>query len=69
MASTPPRGSRGSPRSERLASSEDAHRQVQHRLDLAVTDLGLTQLKNIAELTRVDLLEVGVPRRRNRRNP
>jgi TolB-like protein/class 3 adenylate cyclase len=39
--------------------SEDAYRQVKARLDLAVTDLGPTQLKNIAEPIRVYSLEVG----------
>jgi len=41
--------------------SEDAYRQVKGRLDLAVTDLGPTQLKNIAEPIRVYSLRVGVP--------
>ena len=41
--------------------SEDAYRQVKGRLDLAVTDLGLTQLKNIAEPIRVYSLDVGAP--------
>jgi adenylate cyclase len=41
--------------------SEDAYRQVRARLDLAVTDLGPTQLKNIAEPMRLYSLEVGVP--------
>ena len=41
--------------------SEDAYRQVKRRLDLAVTDLGPTQLKNIAEPIRVYSLQVGVP--------
>jgi adenylate cyclase len=41
--------------------SEDAYRQVKGRLDLAVTDLGPTQLKNIAEPIRVYSLEVGKP--------
>ena len=40
--------------------SEDAYRQVKGRLDLTVTDLGPTQLKNIAEPIRVYWLEVGV---------
>ena len=31
-----------------ICLSEDAYRQVKGRLDLAVTDLGKTQLKNIA---------------------
>ena len=41
--------------------SEDAYRQVKGRLDLAVMDLGQTQLKNIAEPIRVYSLRVGVP--------
>jgi len=41
--------------------SEDAYRQVKGRLDLAVSDLGPTQLKNIAEPVRVYSLEIGVP--------
>jgi adenylate cyclase len=41
--------------------SEDAYRQVKGRLDLAVTDLGPTVLKNIAEPIRVYSLEVGGP--------
>ena len=41
--------------------SEDAYRQVKSRLDLKVTDLGATQLKNIAEPMRVYALEVGQP--------
>jgi class 3 adenylate cyclase len=32
-----------------ICLSEDAYRQVKSRLDLKVTDLGATQLKNIAE--------------------
>jgi adenylate cyclase len=39
--------------------SEDAYRQVKQRLDLKVSDLGPTQLKNIAEPMRVYSLEVG----------
>ena len=35
------------------ALSEDAYRQVRARLDLAVSDLGAIQLKNIAEPVRV----------------
>ena len=42
-----------------ICLSEDAYRQVKGRLDLAVTDLGPTQLKNIAEPVRVYALEVG----------
>ena len=44
-----------------ICLSEDAYRQVRARLDLAVTDLGPTQLKNIAEPMRLYSLEVGVP--------
>jgi TolB-like protein len=44
-----------------ICLSEDAYRQVKSRLDLAVSDLGATQLKNIAEPVRVYSLEVGVP--------
>jgi adenylate cyclase len=44
-----------------ICLSEDAYRQVRARLDLAVSDLGPTQLKNIAEPVRVYSLEVGVP--------
>src|SRR5271169_3879480 len=44
-----------------ICLSEDAYRQVKGRLDLAVTDLGQTQLKNIAEPIRVYSLQVGVP--------
>ena len=36
-----------------ICLSEDAHRQVKQRLDLAVTDLGPTQLKKIVEPIRV----------------
>jgi TolB-like protein len=44
-----------------ICLSEDAYRQVKGRLDLEVTDLGPTQLKNIAEPIRVYSLEVGKP--------
>ncbi len=44
-----------------ICLSEDAYRQVKARLDLAVTDLGPTRLKNIAEPIRVYSLEVGNP--------
>jgi TolB-like protein/class 3 adenylate cyclase len=44
-----------------ICLSEDAYRQVKGRLDLAVTDLGPTQLKNIAEPIRVYSLEVDKP--------
>src|SRR5580698_9890724 len=42
-----------------ICLSEDAYRQVKGRLDLKVSDLGLTQLKNIAEPVRIYALEVG----------
>src|SRR6266581_7346924 len=44
-----------------ICLSEDAYRQVKARLDLAVTDLGQTELKNIADPVRVYSLQVGVP--------
>jgi adenylate cyclase len=44
-----------------ICLSEDAYRQVRARLDLAVNDLGETQLKNITHPVRVYSLEVGVP--------
>jgi adenylate cyclase len=40
-----------------ICLSEDAYRQVKGRLDLAATDLGPTQLKNIADPVRVYSLE------------
>jgi adenylate cyclase len=42
-----------------ICLSEDAYRQVKSRLDLRVSDLGLTSLKNIAEPIRVYSVEVG----------
>ena len=44
-----------------ICLSEDAYRQVKGRLDLAVTDLGPTALKNIAEPVRAYSLQVGMP--------
>ena len=44
-----------------ICLSEDAYRQVKARLDLTVSDLGATQLKNIAEPIRVYSLEVAKP--------
>jgi adenylate cyclase len=44
-----------------ICLSEDVYRQVKSRLDLAVSDLGATQLKTIAEPIRVYSLEVGKP--------
>ena len=48
-----------------ICLSEDAYRQVKGRLDLVVTDLGPTQLKNIAEPVRAYSVEVGVPNQAN----
>jgi hypothetical protein len=45
-----------------ICISEDAYRQVKQRLDLRVSDLGQTQLKNIVEPIRVYSLEVGRPK-------
>jgi len=44
-----------------ICLSEDAYRQVRQRLDLKVSDLGQTQLKNIAEPIHVYSVEVGHP--------
>jgi TolB-like protein len=44
-----------------ICLSEDAYRQVKGRLEMTVSDLGLTQLKNIAEPIRVYALEGGEP--------
>jgi TolB-like protein/class 3 adenylate cyclase/Flp pilus assembly protein TadD len=44
-----------------ICISDDAYRQVKGRLDLVVTDLGPTQLKNIAEPMRVYSVDVGMP--------
>jgi adenylate cyclase len=44
-----------------ICLSEQAYWQVKGRLDLAVSDLGPTQLKNIAEPIRAYSLEVGKP--------
>ena len=43
-----------------ICLSEDAYRQVRARLDLVVSDLGQTQLKNIAEPVRIYSLQVGL---------
>jgi TolB-like protein/class 3 adenylate cyclase len=51
----------GVAKSGAICLCEDAYRQVKGRLDLAVSDLGPTQLKNIAEPIRVYSLEVGKP--------
>jgi adenylate cyclase len=44
-----------------ICLSEQAYWQVKRRLELAVTDLGQTQLKNIADPIRVYSLEVSQP--------
>jgi class 3 adenylate cyclase/TolB-like protein len=44
-----------------ICLSEDAYRQVKARLDIQVSDLGATQLKNIAEPIRIYSLQVGLP--------
>jgi adenylate cyclase len=44
-----------------ICLSEQAYWQVKGRLELAVTDLGATRLKNIAEPVRAYSLQVGVP--------
>jgi adenylate cyclase len=49
--------------------SEDAYRQVSGRLDMQITDLGPTQLKNIAKSIRVYSLQVGVPAQAKRPEP
>jgi TolB-like protein/class 3 adenylate cyclase/Flp pilus assembly protein TadD len=44
-----------------ICISDDAFRQVKSRLDLKVSDLGPTQLKNIADPIRVYSLDVSIP--------
>src|ERR1700677_800676 len=44
-----------------ICLSEQAYWQVKGRFDLVVSDLGQTELKNIAEPIRVYSLQVGVP--------
>ena len=44
-----------------ICLSDDAYRQVRQRVDLRFSDLGATQLKNIAEPIRVYSLEVDQP--------
>jgi adenylate cyclase len=46
-----------------ICLSKDAYRQVRARLDLEVSDLGQTRLKNIVEPMRVYSLQVGLPAR------
>ena len=42
-----------------ICLSEDAYRQVKSRLDLSVSDLGETRLKNIADAMRIYSIQVG----------
>src|SRR6478672_522995 len=42
-----------------ICLSEDAYRQVKSRLDVAISDLGETKLKNISDPMRVYSLQVG----------
>ena len=49
--------------------SEQAYWQVRGRLEMTVSDLGQTQLKNIAETVRVYSLQVGQPADPSRRRP
>ena len=58
-ASTSPPAWKGLAKPGAICLSEDAYRQVKGRLELKVSDLGQTQLKNIAEPIRVYSLEVG----------
>ena len=44
-----------------ICLSEDAYRQVSGRLDMEITDLGFTQLKNIERPIHAYSLQVGVP--------
>src|SRR6478672_3353900 len=52
-----------------ICLSEDAYWQVKSRLDPAVSDLGATQLKNIAEPVWVYSLEVGKAAQRKSKKP
>jgi adenylate cyclase len=52
-----------------ICLSEDAYRQVKGRLDLAVSNLGPTQLKNIAEPIGLYSLQVGAPAQTKRARP
>ena len=63
------RADRGHRRPGGICLSEQAYWQVKGRLDLAVIDLGPTQLKNIAEPIRIYSLEVGSRPTRSPRPP
>jgi class 3 adenylate cyclase/TolB-like protein/Tfp pilus assembly protein PilF len=52
-----------------ICLSEDAYRQVSGRLEMEVTDLGQTQLKNIDRPIRAYSLQVGVPAKPNPAQP
>ena len=52
-----------------ICLSEDAYRQVSGRLEMEVTDLGLTQLKNIDRQIRAYSLQVGVQAKPKSTNP
>jgi len=52
-----------------ICLSEDAYRQVKSRLDMNVSDLGPTALKNIAEPMHVYSVEVGKPAARPKPKP
>src|SRR5271168_2204291 len=52
-----------------ICLSEDAYRQVSGRLEMEVTDLGPTQLKNIDRQIRAYSLQVGVPAKPKPANP
>jgi TolB-like protein/tetratricopeptide (TPR) repeat protein len=52
-----------------ICLSEQAYWQVKGRLDFVVTDLGPTQLKNIAEPVRVYSIEIGQPKAATRLSP
>ena len=56
----------GIAKSGAICLSDDAYRQVRGRLDLTVSDLGATQLRNITEPVRVYSLEVVNRRQRSR---
>ena len=56
----------GIAKSGAICLSDDAYRQAKGRLDLTVSDLGATQLKNITEPVRVYSLEVVNRRQRSR---
>ena len=61
-ASTSPRDWSGIAAPGAIRLSEDAYRQVSGRLDMAVTDLGTTQLKNIERSIRPHSATSGRPR-------